>query len=230
MISIIIPVLNEKKNIKPLSRKLIKLKKVNQIIFVDDNSNDGTYEEIRDIKFTNKISAIKRKNIEKNLSLSVFEGVTKAKNNTILVMDADLQHDVSCVPKMYDIYKKKKYNLIVGSRFLDDKILGNLGLIRSFFSNIIIFLIHSLLKKKTSDPLSGFFLCDKKIILNYKKNFYLKGFKILFDIIYNGDDKIKCKDIKIKFAKRKFETSKLNYKIIYIFLKQLIYTFFKNNK
>ena len=45
MISVIIPTLNEKKNIKTISKKLSKLKIVTEVIFIDDNSNDGTYDE-----------------------------------------------------------------------------------------------------------------------------------------------------------------------------------------
>ena len=164
MISIVIPILNEKKNIIPLSKKLIDLRNVNQIIFVDDNSSDGTAKEIRNIKFTKKILLVERRKKKKNLSQSVVEGVLKAKNKIILVMDADLQHDTRYIPKMYKIFKKEKYDIIVGSRFLNDKILGNLGLIRSFFSNFIILIINNFFKKKTTDPLSGFFLCNKLTI------------------------------------------------------------------
>ena len=61
MISIIIPTLNERKNIIPILNKLKKLKFVYEIIFIDDNSSDGTYEEIKKYTFKKKISAYQRK-------------------------------------------------------------------------------------------------------------------------------------------------------------------------
>ena len=47
MITVIIPVLNEKKNIYKISKSLKKVKIINEVIFVDDNSSDGTFEEIK---------------------------------------------------------------------------------------------------------------------------------------------------------------------------------------
>ena len=47
MISVIIPTLNEKKNILKIANKLNKIKIVSQVIFVDDNSIDGTFAEIK---------------------------------------------------------------------------------------------------------------------------------------------------------------------------------------
>ena len=47
MISVIIPTLNEKNNIRIITNKLNKLKIVKEIIFIDDNSLDGTFEEIK---------------------------------------------------------------------------------------------------------------------------------------------------------------------------------------
>ncbi len=52
MISVVIPTLNEKKNISLIIKKLIKLKFIYEIIFVDDNSSDGTFKEIE--KFSKK--------------------------------------------------------------------------------------------------------------------------------------------------------------------------------
>ena len=64
MISIIIPTLNEKKNIIPILNKLKKLKFVYEIIFIDDNSSDGTYEEIKKYTFKKKFVLTKEKKRE----------------------------------------------------------------------------------------------------------------------------------------------------------------------
>ena len=47
MISVIIPTLNEKKNISLIIKKLKRIKYIGEIIFVDDNSIDGTFQEIK---------------------------------------------------------------------------------------------------------------------------------------------------------------------------------------
>ena len=68
---------------------------------------------------------------------------------------------------------------------------------------------------------------NKNMIIKEYKKFYLRGFKILFDILHNGNKHIKCEDIPIVFNKRKYEVSKFNYKIGFIFIKQLIFTYRK---
>ena len=85
MLSIIVPTLNEKKNIKILSRKLCKIHIISEIIFVDDNSIDGTYEEIKKIK-NKKVRGYLRNSKNKDLSKSVLMGIKKTKNQNILVM------------------------------------------------------------------------------------------------------------------------------------------------
>ena len=54
MISVVIPTLNEKNNIKKISNNLLSISLVKEIIFVDDNSIDGTYKEILNIKKNKK--------------------------------------------------------------------------------------------------------------------------------------------------------------------------------
>ena len=57
---------------------------------------------------------------------------------------------------------KKKIDLVVASRFVKKNYSGNLGFLRSLLSNFAVSLIILIFGKKTTDPLSGFFLCDKK--------------------------------------------------------------------
>ena len=226
MISVIIPTLNEKNNIKKISNKLSNIDLVKEIIFVDDNSTDGTFKEILNIRKGSKILALKRQNKKRDLSKSVLLGVKKAKNKCICVMDCDLQHDVKYIKNMWKIFKNKKVDLVVGSRFIKKSYSGNLGFIRSILSNLAISFIIFLFGKKTTDPLSGFFLCEKKIIINYKDNFFLTGYKILFDVLYNGKKNLTVSDLNIVFKKRLSDQSKFNLRIILIFIKQMIYTKF----
>ena len=226
MISVVIPTLNEKNNIKKIVSKLNKINLVKEIIFVDDNSTDGTFEEILNVKKSNKIIALKRKNNNKDLSKSVLLGVKKAKYECICVMDCDLQHDVKYIKNLWTIYKKKNNHVVVASRFVKKNYSGNLGFLRSILSNFAVSLIILIFGKKTTDPLSGFFLCRKKVIINYENQFFLKGYKILFDILYNGKSNIRVSDVEIVFKKRNSDQSKFNIRIILIFIRQMIYTKF----
>ena len=223
MISIIVPTLNESENIPKFLKNLIKIRFKYELIFVDDNSWDNTQNIIKKIK-NKRIKFILRKDKIRDLSKSVMLGIENSKYNYVLVLDCDLQHDIKNANKMVNTLLKKNLDLVIGSRFLKTKYSGNLGFFRSLFSVFFIILINFLFKKKTSDPLSGFFLCKKSLILKNKKNYFLQGYKILFDILYNSDQKLNLSDINIIFQKIILGASKLNKRIVVNFIKQLIYT------
>ena len=223
MLSVVIPTLNEEKNIPLIIRELNKVKVRKEIIFVDDNSSDNTKKVIKNF-LNKKIKLINRKNLSRDLSKSVLMGINKAKFNYIMVIDCDLQHNISIVDKMFKKLILNNYDIVIGSRFKKKKISGNLGILRSLFSLLFIFIINFILKKKTSDPLSGFFICNKSLVQNFKNNFFNNGYKIMFDIIYNGKQDIKIKDFQIEFKKRLHGKSKLGYKIVITFIKQFLYT------
>lgn len=225
MLSVIIPTLNEKKNIIKLSDKLSRVEVISEIIFVDDNSNDGTFKEIKKVK-NKKIKGYLRKGTDRDLSKSVLMGVQKSKYQNILVMDGDMQHDTRYIITMWKNFNRSKFDLIIASRFCNKKFVGNLGFLRSFISHIAISLINLFFGKKTTDPLSGFFICKKKIITKYNKNFFSRGYKILFDILYNGKKDLRLKDINITFKKRYLEKSKFNSRIILLFFMQILFTKF----
>ena len=92
-ISIIVPIFNESKNISTLYSKLkkIKIRTKKEIIFVDDNSNDGSHIILNNLK--KKIRYILRKEKKRDLMQSCFLGIKKSKFDTCIIMDGDLQHN-----------------------------------------------------------------------------------------------------------------------------------------
>ena len=69
------------------------------------------------------------------------------------------------------------------------------------------------LNKRTNDPMSGFFVFRKKLFYKYQDKIYGKGFKFLFDLLYQKK-KFKTQDFKIVFKKRKNNLSKMNFKVL----------------
>ncbi len=225
MISVILPTYNEKKNIYLVYTGLSKINIINEIIFVDDNSTDGTFLEIKNLR-NKKVKGFLRKSKLKDLSKSVMYGVKKAKNNYILVMDCDLQHDTKYIKKLWKKIFVSKSDIVVANRFTSKAYFGNLGLIRSTLSKFAIGTINLIFGKKTSDPLSGFFICRKNLFLRHQKKFFLRGYKILFDLIYNSKKNIVVIDQDIIFQKRHYEKSKFNFYVIWLFFLQMLYTKF----
>lgn len=231
-LSIIIPIYKEKKNIDKLwfkIKKNINLKKF-EVIYVDDNSKDKSEKILEEIsKKYKKIKFIIRKNKKRDLSKSCFLGFKRSIYKNILVMDGDFQHDPKYISKFINKFNNSTSDIVVGSRFFFSRRNQGLGFLRTIASVSLINVINFLLGKKTSDPMSGFFLFKKKILLRSKKKFFKKGYKILLDLIYSKNN-LQIEDIKISFKKRKYGKSKINLKVliyllIFIFKKKLNYDF-----
>ncbi len=211
--SIIIPVYNEAKNILKLSISLKKnLKKKNyEVIFVDDNSPDNSIKEFKKIKFKNFKFLIRHKNKKRDLSKSCIDGIKISKFENIVIMDGDLQHQPSCLFKMMNYYEKVRPNILVGIRTFSN--IEGLNFLRKFASLLLILIINIFLKKRTEDPMSGFFIIKKKSFLQVQSKLYQKGFKILCDIIYSNKN-LKINDFEIKFRKRKYNKSKMDLSVL----------------
>lgn len=218
--SIILPVYKEKDNILPLTKKILKNLKNHkyEIIFVDDNSKDGSNLILKKLKkkysFFNPIVRIKKK---RDLSLSCIEGIKKSKFNIILVMDGDFQHDPKYIPKIYNKFLKSKADFVVASR---DLIYGKnpgLNLFRRITSIVLIFFL-SVFNFKTKDPMSGYFMFKKNIFYKNKNKLFAKGYKILADLLINSEKNIKVVDYNIEFKSRLKNRSKMGPLILLILI------------
>jgi dolichol-phosphate mannosyltransferase len=124
MYSIILPCLNEKDNLKLLISEIQNiLKNINfEIIIIDDNSEDGTEKMITEnFSKMQNLMFIKRENKIRSLGKSVLEGLLKAKNDYIIVMDSDFNHDPNDLLEIIKIQTKHHYDLICCSRYTDKK-------------------------------------------------------------------------------------------------------------
>ena len=120
MISIVIPTFNEVKNIIPLIKNLIVLliDFDYEIIVVDDDSPDGTSEEVNTyMKMNKRIKLITRIG-RSGLSSAIKEGLIFAQGKYILVLDGDGQHHPSFVLDMLDVIDKKNLILLLEAGFL----------------------------------------------------------------------------------------------------------------
>jgi dolichol-phosphate mannosyltransferase len=229
-LSIVIPIFEESKNVEKLVNGIINNLQIDnyEILFVDDNSNDGTEEILSRLsKNNNKIKYIIRKEKTKDLSKSCALGFEKSLYENILVMDGDLQHDTNDINKLIQSFNNDKADIIVGSRNLFNKRNEGLDIVRLIASKILIIFVSLFLGKKTNDPMSGFFIFKKKIYELNKKKLHIKGYKILLDLIYCSDEKLKIVDVDINFKRRSLGSSKMGFRIICILLSQIIKKIFR---
>ena len=95
--SVILPTLNENDHILNLISEIaniFKSKEIQfQIIVVDDNSDDGTYETVKNFQKNHSyLNVLLRKNSKRNLANSINDGIKTSKFSNIIWLDADFQH------------------------------------------------------------------------------------------------------------------------------------------
>ncbi|MGZ8945544.1 MAG: glycosyltransferase [Methylococcaceae bacterium] len=211
-LSIVVPTLNEVGNIELLCNKISTvLKEINwEIIFVDDNSADGTKELLNQISSQYPhISAIHRIN-RTGLSSACIEGMLASKAPIVAVMDADLQHDETLLPIMFAEFSKKTLDIAVASRFIAGAELGDFSAKRELLSNMGNLLSRLVLKARLTDPLSGFFMLRKEVLHELSPRLYGKGFKILLDIFASSQKPLNFIEAPLRFNTRHSGESKLD--------------------
>ena len=213
-LSIVIPTYNEKDNIFKILEKLKKVLKsiTHEIIFVDDNSPDGTSAVIKDcIKKSSKIRLIHRIG-RKGLAGAVIEGVFAANADLIAVMDCDLQHDETKLLDMINLFSKNNsLDIVIGSRFTETGEISEKAFskMRELGSKVTTLIIKKVLNIASTDPLSGFFMVKKESFLKSSENLQTQGFKVLADFLATSKNNIEIKEIGYKFRNRTAGESKM---------------------
>jgi len=170
---IIIPTLNESKNIKILITKLNILYKKIDILVVDDNSIDGTLNIIHQIKKRKKnIKVICRKKA-RGIGSAHLHGINyayKKKYKICITMDADGTHNPVNIRKMLKIINTKKFDIINTNRFITKESLQDWPLVRKTITYSRYYLVKFILN--TNYDSSGGFRCYNLKNIK-KKHFWL---------------------------------------------------------
>ena len=189
------------------------------MIIVDDNSPDGTGEVAEKLSRSYPVHVIHRAG-KLGLGSAVMEGFLYSNRDYFGVMDADLSHDPAIIPELTMLLNK--FDIVIGSRFAPSSFVEDWALNRKLLSKTGIFLAKFLTHVK--DPLSGYFFLHRRVISGLKLT--SSGYKILFEILVKGHYK-NVKEVSFKFRGRQHNMSKLNMNEYLLFLKQIIYFFFR---
>lgn len=211
-LAVVIPTFRERDNIKPLLERLdIVLKDINfEAIFVDDNSPDGTAAAVREIgRVRGNVRVLERIG-RRGLSSACIEGMLATSAPYIAVMDADLQHDESILPEMLRQLRETNADLVVASRNVEGGSMGDFAKERVAVSDLGRTIAGVVSKTQVSDPMSGFFLLDRKLLEEVAPNLSGIGFKILLDILASASRPLKVCEVPYRFRTRVHGESKLD--------------------
>ena len=116
-LTIVVPLYNEEESLPELTSwiwKVVKDRYESELIFIDDGSNDNSWEVIEELK--NKYPFVKgvkfRRNYGKSAALN--EGFARARGRVVITMDADLQDSPDEIPELYNMIEKEGYDLVSG--------------------------------------------------------------------------------------------------------------------
>jgi dolichol-phosphate mannosyltransferase len=134
-------------------------------------------------------------------------------------MDADLQHDPALLPRMISILQSKRYNLVIGSRYIQGGDTGGWSKRRKRCSRAATLASQFVLGgKEITDPMSGFFMADRALFLAHVELLCGKGFELLLDILSTGRNSVRPVEVPYSFRTRLTGTSKLRVSVVLEFL------------
>jgi dolichol-phosphate mannosyltransferase len=224
-LTVVSPTFNERANVRPLIAKLdAALKGVAwQIIFVDDNSPDGTAEEVKAVaQKDGRVQCLRRVG-RRGLAGAVLEGALASAAPYVAVIDADLQHDETLLPKMLKVLRDDEADMVVASRFIDPEGLSQgLSATRQKGSRLATWMGRQVLKNEVSDPVSGFFMARRGIWEVTAPKLSTEGFKVLFDILASNPEPMRVAELPYKFRDRLAGESKLDRRVVIEYLSLIL--------
>jgi dolichol-phosphate mannosyltransferase len=217
VLSVIVPCYNEKPNVVPMIEKLdAALAGVAwEVIYVDDNSPDGTANEVRRIGQSDPRVRCIRRIGRRGLASAVIEGALASSATYVAVIDGDLQHDETRLPVMLAELQTGRYDMAIASRHVDGG--TNAGLAnqwRHALSDGGIWLAQRVLPVKLTDPMSGFFMLRRDLFETLASSLTGQGFKILLDLVLSSDVPLRVKEVPAVFRERLAGESKLDMQVM----------------
>ena len=223
-LSVVVPTFKERDNVPLLVEKLARtLAGVAwEVIFVDDNSPDGTAAAARAIGTTDgRVRCIRRIG-RRGLAGACIEGMLASQARYVAVMDADLQHDERLLSAMLDRLRGDT-DLAVASRYVSGGSAAGLSSAgREHASRLSTTLAQRLLGVTLSDPMSGFFMIRRERFEELAPRLTTQGFKILLDIAATARGTLRIAELPFVFAERQHGESKLDTRVALDFVALIV--------
>ena len=219
-LSVVVPTFNERDNVELLFRKLeAALAGVSwEVVFVDDNSPDGTWQVVREMAQRDSRVRCLRRIGRRGLSGACIEGILASGAPFAAVMDADLQHDETQLAKMLSLLESNAADLVIGSRYIEGGSADSFNKQRAGISALATQVAQKALKIEVADPMSGFFMIRRDRFEQLAPQLSTQGFKILLDVIATARGSLRIVEVPFTFGSRLHGESKLDSMVALDFL------------
>ena len=215
-VAVVVPTLNEAANVEKLIEKLstVLAGRGWEVLFVDDNSADGTSDLVRRIGRTSRHVRIVQRVGRRGLSSAVIEGMLATAAPVIAVMDGDLQHSEDALPRLIDAVAAGDADIAVGTRYVAGGGVGDWDQGRVRMSRLATRAGQIALGTDVSDPMSGFFALRREAFERALPRLSGIGFKILIDILASSPTALRVAEIPYQFRTREAGESKIGLRVI----------------
>eukprot|EP01083_Nonionella_stella_P014205 39935_1 len=227
--SILLPTYNEKQNLPLIVQMIVSALKPHNIAFeiviIDDNSPDGTYEVAKNLQFifSSDIIVLLRRPKKLGLGTAYMDGLKKASGNFIIIMDADFSHHPKYIPQFIEKQQSGDYDIVTGSRYIENGGVCGWGFSRKLVSRGANFLATTALDPgDLSDMTGSFRLYKRESLERVIEKVECKGYVFQMEIIVRAKS-MGCSiaEVPIVFVDRIFGYSKLGSTEITGYLKGL---------
>ncbi len=219
-VTVIVPTLNEMENVDPLLERICSIRRANNldfdILFVDSASTDGTCERVREWQEKEPVRLLQNAN-DVGLAGAVISGANHTDARYILVMDADLSHPPEVIPQLLKPLLDGTHDMVIGSRYAAGGSMPDWPFSRKCSSRLAT--LPALFFCEVKDPLAGFFAIERRRLTELPGS--VPGFKIGLAILAEYGKDLRVTEIPIEFRDRDHGESKMNYRVVFAYLKQL---------
>lgn len=214
--SLVIPTYKESGNVESIVKQLTRLLDGYipgdyELILVDDDSPDGTWEIAQDLTATFSQLRVMRRQQERGLSSAVIRGWQAARGEILGVIDADLQHPPEVLLKLLSEVQQGA-DMAVASRHVEGGGVSEWSVVRRFLSRgaqVLGLIILPNVVGRVTDPMSGYFMVRRSAIAESTMN--PKGYKILLEVIGRGNI-VQIAEVGYVFQERLEGESKVTWK------------------
>lgn len=211
-LAVVVPTFNERDNAPELFRRLeVALAGIRfEMIVVDDDSRDGTADVMRELARRDARVRVLQRVGRRGLSSACVEGMLATPAPYIAVIDADLQHDERLLPAMLQKLRGDQLDLVIGTRHAEGGSMGAFASWRVRLSDAGKRLSRVVTHAELSDPMSGFFMLDRRYLDEVVRSLSAVGFKILLDLVASSKRPVRIAEMPYHFRERLHGESKLD--------------------